>query len=287
MKALSGVRKYSFNDRSNCASAQTNKVMWKCITCNGDNRNFDTIISQAGQDSSIYSVSDRPAGLVRIMKQKVRLHFRNVSNQPAFMSVFIVRAVQRREHSAYYPEQDLMNTLVGGWDNLMVAAQVNNSGTGTVVEYTAGGDECASYTTNLNVSDSKDFGQFYKVIRKETKKLKPADDWWFNFGVPHMDYNGSVVNDNAALAAQGSKASTFAKVTTYCLIKLYGAIGKDTTDDSKIGYMSTDIAYEILSSARTYRLQEYDSTIAMAVPSLDTVATLEAPIDFSEASANQ
>ena len=252
---------------------------------------IDTIVTQAGHEASANSATDT-GYKVRVFKQHVTYKLRNLSNHPAFLTLydFISKVDNEDPNQA---DTLIIEDLVRGWNNKMQTNQVafnDEITSGVVVSW----DETKSATSTpegycdvkssqLYPAQSYNFYKNYKLLRKREFKLNPGDDLKWSLSGPYMDAEPSTKADGSSTPA------LFKNKTKFTMYRVHGAMGKDKTNDNLIGFMQTDISIETLFRAKTYRIQAVERSICMAAPSIDdaSAATLEGPSDFIVTDHNQ
>jgi hypothetical protein len=177
-----------------------------------------------------------------------------------------------------------MNDLVRGWDAVTEAAKVDETGTGDVVVYTNGNDYADVSMKTLSPFKSSEFCRNWKIVKRSTWKLDPGDDVYYKMRTKGYTWNPDVIGDEA----QSNKIrEVIGGVTKVLIAKFHGALGKNVSDNDEIGYLETDLPYELISTARIWKLQETDRSYALALNLDDLTANeLDGPTEHEEAGDN-
>jgi len=272
-RALSGPRVYVSENRNQNIQAPQNVVYWTAIKARNSPTDLNAILAQAGQDGGGVVVMDKDND-VRFEGGYQQIHFRNVSNQPCFFSVYTIKSKHNESDAAagYTATNIAMKELFQGWDDKMQAAQAAVAG--TVVAFTTGNNFLTSTSATLKPQDSKHFMAAFSIVSSHTMKLESGGDYYHSYKVP--PYVHSIRDSYDAIS--GTINSLVGNKTVMTLVAVRGVLGKGSANDALVGWTKTDLAYEDRFRCKYFRLGAVDRTLAMADVAVSAaIGILEAP----------
>lgn len=287
-KAINGVQRYIKEDRSQVLNSAQNGIEWGALSGGNCYPSLSAILSDSGQAGALGSTSDKNVDYY-IHSQTRDFHFRNVSNHPAYFTVYEVmfkhdHNIDSATNTLTSCSDFLLGKLHNGWDIDAAAADFDVAGTGAIAQYTAGATTLNSENKLLGPYQSRPFMQSFKILRKSQLKMKPGDDYWYRMRIPNITYKASDWEVHGDLERKEAKRY----FTRHLLYKLHGCLGKANNDDTEIGYMTTDIAMEILTRAKVLKMSVTDHQMAISNVLDDlTAQTLEGPTEHSHADEDQ
>lgn len=278
-KALNASKSYVYENRQDTISSTQNYVRYGVLplvlnapfAATAQYPTPASVVATAGHEASA-NVGTDTNYKVRIAKQVVTYKIRNLSNHPCFLTLGNYVSKMDNYDSAYSPAATAVGVLFNGWDKQMVAAQATNTGTGTIVVYTAGQEYLETLASSMVPSQSYDFQQAWQLKKRAVYKMMPGDDIFWSVTAPAYDLQAAVVAGQHAVSLAGKSIMT--------MYRVHGALGKSTIDDTKVGFTKVDLGYEVLYRCKTYRLQNTERSLPMDVPKIDAaLGTLEGPTE--------
>jgi len=286
MKLLSPHREWLKDTRGQELASPQDMVYFKVISVGGCISCYKGVLDDEGAAAETLGDTTSKQLQYRFTNYELRTHFRNVSNHDCFLEVYacVARVNSFRDsadNSVTDTDDRAMHKLVDGWDYKTADTRVNNAGTGTEVVYTAGGKDCTTYSSLLTPFQSKAFTQSYKIENVWSVKMKPGDDLFVKQNCPAFTYD-SLKHDSGFNDASQTQQEDVGKVTKFLLVKLRGCLGKGNADDTKTGYLSTDIAWESLVKIKLRKMNRDNDLMALESTTRDNLlgVTLEGPTDY-------
>lgn len=280
-RALAPKRRYIREVTQNIASAEERK-RYVCLPLLMNRGWMNTVISAQGQGSTALGTNDMNR-FYRIDRPAIKYMFRNLSEHDLFLEIYECVARNDIPDQASDSNQDVvMHSLIAGWDHLLADAQVTYSGTGSVVEFTAGNDYCDSLMTWLNPFKSDIFCQNFKVVKVERGTLTPGQMASHYMRTKGFDYSPQAFD--IAYAAATSQVDTtvtglVGNVTKFLIIGLHGAMGIGKTDQANSGWMTSDLGIHITQKATVVPLDYLDQSIAVTVSEDNDATGYEGPTE--------
>ena len=182
-KVIEGSKLFLREDRQDTVQSPQNVVYWKSLLSANCYSSLNTILTATGQSGALGSMTDDHVDY-RIYGQSVSVHLRNVSNHPAYVTLYEVmykddHNIDSATNTVTSCADFLISQLHDGWDKYAVATQFDRAGTGTLSAYTAGNDYLETDMKILTPNNSSNFKARFKTIRKIKLKMKAGDDFWF------------------------------------------------------------------------------------------------------------
>ena len=260
-RAVAGKRQYIQEDNVHMFSNH-GQVKWIVVDQFADRFMYDAVLQSTGHDLALGNHQD-PNVTYRIDRPRAHYHFRNVSNHACYMNIFVCTYRENLPFDSTDQTSQIkkfvINQLVTGWDDLMQAAQVTNAGTGTVVDYTQDEIYCSSTVKYLSPFHSKPFTQKFIVENQIGGRFEPGQDYHLDVSAKGHDW----IYRAQTPAQSSTSVEGYRKKSKFILVSLHGVLGKGVDDDTKIGWMSTDIGVEITHKASVFKLNLSDDTLAV------------------------
>lgn len=280
-KKRAGNRSYINESRGNEILSVPDNKRYQVLGSHGCYGGFSTILGATGRDGALGSSTD-PLLDYYVYNHKISYHFRNVSNHATFFEVYELEL--RKDHNIDTTTntntgcpQLIMNQLNEGWEQLAATGEFDNTGTGTVAAYSSGGVSIDTYMKTLTPFKSKNFVNLVKVVKTSRVKLLPGDDFWYNVRVKAHRFK----HDEWFRGDDLQRREGAAGLTKILMVGIRGALGKSNANDAISGWVSSDVAFEIITRAKIAKMTETDDNLAVSF-SADAIgaAVLEGPSEF-------
>lgn len=250
-----GSKKWSQEYRLEGLTSTTNQVKYAVLHCCGERADITTAIdSTLGETGNPLGGSALAATEHQkwdIQNYKSNLHIRNVGAHEMFLTVYKIKFRHRSNYDGLTCGQYVMNSIVKGIKQEMGAgATTVTSKTGeNVITSDAGGGIIETYSKWLHPTMSREFRRTFKIVKEKKYKLQPGDDVYCNDRLRNRVFNPQ---DHAEYSASGNGADpdAYANYTIVYLVRWHGPLGRSTTDDTVVGYLDSEIAYERRCSFR-------------------------------------
>jgi len=296
-KALYPTRVFKYSSNGALDTQLNNLSRWSCVGVIGDAGHHELAMTTVGREnpSLDLTVTDlftkTTTDHAIYLKTVAKFMLQNVSNHGANIEMYecVARQDIRYTTKAFGDTAKLvMNLLYLGWDKIAASADVDIAPSGTHISHTNGNDYIIDTTSQYRVWDASDFCQQFKIVASKKFALLPGQK--VNLALKGKSYK-HVTN----LAGEDVKANDqdpelcYGGVTKFYLIKQTGFMGKATTDDSKVGYMTTDLAWDLNYTTRVMPTTQRAKTMAVSISNRTNpgVLALEGPTVFSMANQNQ
>lgn len=294
LNLLAPKREWIKDYRGNELASLQDRVHYEVISVGGCISCFKGVLADVGAGSEALGSSSDKQTHYKFTNYILRTHFRNVSNHDCFMEIFA--CVSRKDsyldtadNSLTSTDDRAMHKLIDGWDYHTVATRVDRAGTGTEVVYTNGNPYCESYSNFLSPFMSKSFTSAYKVENVWRVKLAPGDDFFVKQRIPSFVYDSMKHDGGFGDTTSQTQQEDVGGVTKFLLVKTRGVLGKGTADDTKTGFVTTDIAYEHLVKLKVQKMNRDKDLLALESTGRDdlTAVTLEGPTEVEMKNEDQ
>lgn len=255
-----------------------------------------------------YTINSGKKNVTRFLRPTMKVHLRNVSNHGCYVDIYecvFRETVNWQQDSSFVidwpvsthgnlfdrhnePAERAMVQLVQGWfetnypnsvdlsagaalDGVEVVAYDANAATANVVNY------CETKVKSLLPYSSKQFVGDYRIVSKKTIHMQPGDDFYNTYMTQGMDYQPDIMWDDTS--SPDNIIIAVGNVTKFLMFRQHGDIGKDTTNDAIVGYMSSDIAVSVVHTGNVY-VHDYLTDVTSTKFSFSTASVLEGPTAF-------
>lgn len=286
LNLLSPKREWIRDYRGRELASLQDRVHYEVISVGGCISCYKGVLADVGAGSEALGDNTDKQTQYKFTNYILRTHFRNVSNHDCFMEIFA--CVSRRDsyldtadNSLTSTDDRAMHKLIDGWDYKTAAARINRAGGGTEVVYTDGNTYCESYSNFLSPFMSKAFTQSYKVENVWRVKLAPGDDFFVKQRIPSFVYDSMKHDEGFGDTTSQTQQEDVGGITKFLLVKTRGVLGKGNLDDTKTGFVTTDIAYEHLVKLKVQKMNRDKDLLALEATGKDdlTGVTLEGPTE--------
>lgn len=289
-KAQSGVRKYFHDDHSLSLAAPQNTPTWFCFGDQGTKTDYEACLDNTeGPQVGTTPANDptRPVETAtvesnfryKIEKLNTKWHMKNMSPHPIHIRLYeiVCKKSLAFDTASGYMAYSVIKALIQGWEDLGGANTDAAVGSATTYSPTLGTPAYYSQCTtkHLYPTQSKHFNQWFKLGKRKKFTMQAGDDLYFTIK------SGSFVYDYDKFSGVGADlepVDLFPGKSRCVLMQVYGSLGHDTADQTKVGYMSCDMAVEKFKSYRVIQMSSRIDVSGHAAPTVDAaIGTLEGP----------
>ncbi len=263
-KAMLGSRTFMTEDRSVAVTSPTNEVLFSAVFSMADMPKVQAMVE------STLGVSGNALGhgvqeldpstalnqrhlTFDIKKHKSIVHFRNVSEHAAFLTVYECVAKQSYPFDAVdtNAQSKLMNDLANGWkDDMGAGASTATTKSGDLtVTFAASSASATCFSQYIKPQQSRQFNLQWKIVKQKKFKMNTGDDVFWKMYVRDRVWNPYKEKNPNSGTFNRDVVKGYTKVL---LVRLCGAMGRNIVagQHGTIGLMNVDLTLDTLRRAQ-------------------------------------